>query len=111
MVSFALRVAEKVAVTGISAEVIDLRTARPLDEETVRSSAARTGRVAVFDIGWQGFGLSAEVARVIAEASPLQRPLLSVHRKDEQTPSSAFLEDAHYPKLDEIARRIQAHFN
>jgi pyruvate/2-oxoglutarate/acetoin dehydrogenase E1 component len=111
MVSFALRVAEKVAAAGISAEVIDLRTARPLDGQTIRAAAARTGRVAVFDIGWQGFGLSAEVARVIAEASSLQRPLLSVHRKDEQTPSSAFLEDEHYPKLDEVVHRIQAHFS
>jgi pyruvate dehydrogenase E1 component beta subunit len=111
MVSFALRVADQVAASGISAEVIDLRTARPLDEETIRSCAARTGRVAVFDIGWPGFGLSAEVARVISEASPLQRRLLSVHRKDEQTPSSAFLEDAHYPRLDDVAQQVEAHFS
>ena len=111
MVSFALRVADKVASSGISAEVIDLRTARPLDEETIRASAARTGRVAVFDIGWPGFGMSAEVARVITETSALQRPLLSVHRKDEQTPSSAFLEDGHYPKLEEVAQQVKAHFS
>ena len=111
MVSFALRVADNVASRGISAEVIDLRTARPLDEETIRLSAARTGRVAVFDIGWPGFGMSAEVARVITEASALQRPLLSVHRKDEQTPSSAFLEDEHYPRLDEVSRQVEAHFS
>jgi pyruvate/2-oxoglutarate/acetoin dehydrogenase E1 component len=111
MVSFALRVAEKVAARGISAEVIDLRTARPLDEDAILSSAARTGRVAVFDIGWHGFGLSAEVARVISETSTLQRPLLSVHRKDEQTPSSAFLEDEHYPRLDDVVRQVEAHFS
>ena len=67
--------------------------------------------VAVFDIGWAGFGLSAEVARVITEASVLQRPLLSVHRRDEHTPSSAFLEDEHYPKLDEVVRQVKAHFS
>jgi pyruvate dehydrogenase E1 component beta subunit len=111
MVSFALRVADKVASSGIAAEVIDLRTARPLDEETIRSSAARTGRVAVFDIGWPGFGMSAEVARVISEVSALRRPLLSVHRRDEQTPSSAFLEDEHYPRLDDVAAQVIAAFS
>jgi hypothetical protein len=45
------------------------------------------------------------------EASGLQRPLLSVHRRDEHTPSSAFLEDEHYPKLDEVVRRVKAHFS
>jgi pyruvate dehydrogenase E1 component beta subunit len=111
MARFALQVADKVSASGISAEVIDLRTARPLDEETIRSCAARTGCVAVFDIGWPGFGLSAEVARVITEASVLQRPLLSVHRRDEQTPSSAFLEDDHYPKIEEVAHRVRTQFS
>lgn len=110
MTQFALRVADQVADDGISAEVVDLRTVRPLDEETIRSCASRTGRVAVFDIGWHGFGLSAEVARVIMEASGLQRPLLSVHRKDEHTPSSAFLEHEHYPKIEEVARQVKARF-
>jgi pyruvate dehydrogenase E1 component beta subunit len=111
MVPFALHVADLLAPSGVSAEVVDLRTARPLDEETIRSSAARTGRVAVFDIGWTNFGLSAEVGRVIIESSGLNRPLLSVHRKDEHTPSSAFLEDSHYPKPEEVVRRIKAHFS
>jgi pyruvate dehydrogenase E1 component beta subunit len=111
MTQFALRVAEQVAADGISTEVVDLRTARPLDEETIRSCAARTGRVAVFDIGWRGFGLSAEVARVITESGGLQRPLFSVNRRDEQTPSSAFLEDEHYPKIDEVAQRVRNHFS
>ena len=110
MTQFALRVADQVAAAGIDAEVVDLRTARPLDEDTIRTSAARTGRIAVFDIGWAGFGLSAEVARVVTEASVLQRPLLSVHRRDEHTPSSTFLEDEHYPKVDEVARRVKVHF-
>lgn len=111
MTQFALRVADEVSVSGMSAEVIDLRTARPLDEEAIRSAAARTGRVAVFDIGWPGFGLSAEVARVIVESFVLQRPMLSVHRKDEHTPSSAFLEDEHYPKLDEVVRQVKSRFS
>jgi pyruvate dehydrogenase E1 component beta subunit len=111
MVPFAFRVAELLSPTGLSAEVVDLRTARPLDEDMIRSRAARTGRVAVFDIGWTNFGLSAEVGRVIIESTGLQRPLLSVHRKDEHTPSSAFLEDSHYPKPDEVARQVKAHFS
>lgn len=111
MVPFALRVAELVSSSGMSADVVDLRTVRPLDEDAIRSRAARTGRVAVFDIGWTNFGLSAEVARVIVEDSGLKRPLLSVHRMNEHTPSSAFLEDSHYPKADEVARRVEARFS
>jgi acetoin:2,6-dichlorophenolindophenol oxidoreductase subunit beta len=111
MTGFALQVADRVSASGISAEVVDLRTARPLDVETIRSSAARTGRVAVFDIGWNRFGLSAEVARVITEAAGLQRPLLSVHRRDEHTPSSAFLEVEHYPKIDEVVLQVTTHFS
>jgi acetoin:2,6-dichlorophenolindophenol oxidoreductase subunit beta len=111
MTRFALQVADQVSASGISAEVVDLRTARPLDEDTIRSCASRTGRVAVFDIGWPGFGLSAEISRVISEASALERPLLSVHRRDEQTPSSAFLEVDHYPKIDEVAYRVKAQFS
>jgi pyruvate dehydrogenase E1 component beta subunit len=111
MVPFALRVAELLAPSGMSAEVVDLRTVRPLDEETIRSCAAHTGRVAVFDIGWTNFGLSAEVGRVIIESSGLKSSLLSVHRKDEHTPSSAFLEDSHYPKPEDVARQLKAHFS
>ena len=110
MVQFAMRVADEVASDGISAEVVDLRTVRPLDEDAIRSSAARSGRVAVFDIGWPGFGLSAEIARVITEATVLHAPLLSVHRKDEHTPSSAFLEDMHYPKVDQVVEQVRRHF-
>ena len=65
----------------------------------------------MFDIGWNRFGLSAEVARVITEASGLQRPLLSVHRRDEHTPSSAFLEVEHYPKIDEVVQQVTTHFS
>jgi pyruvate/2-oxoglutarate/acetoin dehydrogenase E1 component len=111
MAQFALQVADRVAADGMSAEVVDLRTVRPLDEETIRSCAARTGRVAVFDIGWHSFGLSAEVARVIMEGTGLRRPLLSVHRRDEHTPSSAFLEHEHYPKIDEVVHQVRKHFS
>ena len=107
MTPFAVQVAEQLASgSGLSAEVVDLRTVRPLDAEMIREHAAQTGRVAVFDIGWASFGLSAEVARIISEASVLNRPLISVHRRDEHTPSSAFLEDGHYPKVDEVAERV-----
>ena len=110
MTGFALEVADRLSESKMSAQVVDLRTARPLDEETIRRCAASTGGVAVFDIGWPSFGLAGEVARVLAEDGRLQRPLLSVHRRDEHTPSSAFLEASHYPSVDEVTRQVVRQF-
>jgi len=107
MVRFAAEVADRVAADGVEAEVIDLRTVRPLDEGTIRESVRRTGSVAVFDIGWPSFGLGAEVSRVILESGGLRRPLLNIHRKDEHTPSSVFLEYGHYPIVEDVVAQVK----
>jgi pyruvate dehydrogenase E1 component beta subunit len=109
MVAFAEQVAGELAERGISAEVLDLRTVRPLDSDAICRSASRTRRVAVFDIGWTTFGLASEVSRHILEAGIcLMAPLVTVARRDEHTPASCFLEDDYYPKVAEAANRIEA---
>jgi pyruvate dehydrogenase E1 component beta subunit len=64
----ALQAAEDLSHQGVEAEVIDLRTVSPLDGETVAASAARTGKVLVVDEDYTAFGLSGEIAAVLAEA-------------------------------------------
>jgi pyruvate dehydrogenase E1 component beta subunit len=110
MVGFAERVAKRLARSHIEAEVLDLRTVAPLDAEAIVASVAKTRRVAVFDIGWEPFGLAAEVARVVAggPAFRLAAPLVSLARAFAQTPASCFLEAAHYPDEDDATARVRA---
>ncbi|MHB8053772.1 MAG: transketolase C-terminal domain-containing protein [Candidatus Aminicenantales bacterium] len=63
----ALQAAETLQKEGISAEVLDLRTISPLDKTSLCAAAAKTGRVLVVDEDYEGFGLSGEVAAVLAE--------------------------------------------
>ncbi|MDP3723079.1 MAG: transketolase C-terminal domain-containing protein [Candidatus Omnitrophota bacterium] len=113
MVGFAERVAERLAPLGIEAEVLDLRTLAPLDAEAILTSVKKTRRVAVFDIGWEPFGLAAEVARVVSTSDQfrLAGPLLSVARAHEHTPASCFLEYRHYPTEEETVTRVRALFS
>ena len=108
MVEFAESVAARLEEYGVSAEVLDLRTLSPLDEAAIIASVRRTGRAAVFDPGWQRFGLAAEVARVITMNTPgsLRAPLLSVGQKWEHTPGGCFLEHTHYPLLGDVVEAV-----
>lgn len=108
MVGFAESVATQLELHGISAEVIDLRTLSPLDEMAIVESVGRTGRVAVFDVGWERFSLGGEVARVICmDAScQLKGPLVTVGQKEEHTPAGCFREYAHYPIQTEVVNEL-----
>lgn len=108
MVGFAESVAVQLEASGISAEVIDLRTLSPLDEMAIIESVIRTGRVAVFDVGWQRFSLAAEVARVICMNAPcqLRSPLVSIGQKWEHVPGGCFREYAHYPIQSEVVDEL-----
>ena len=62
----------------------------------------------VIDVGWESFGLAAEVSRhLLMQGVQLASPLLSVARRDEHTPASCFLEDGYYPRQDEIISQIR----
>lgn len=112
MVEFAQGVAQDLAKKNIQAEVIDLRTLSPLDEKQIIASVERTGRVVVFDVGWQKFGLAAEVSRVICmnPACRLRSPLVSVGQKWEHTPGGCFREYEHYPIQKQVLIELQRLF-
>ena len=110
MVGFALQAAEKLAEEGIEAEVIDLRTLRPLDHETIVESVKKTNRLVSAEEGWGPMGVGAEVvARVIEHAFDyLDAPPLRVHQEDVPLPYAANLEALSLPGVDKIVKAVKA---
>ena len=100
----ALTAAEELAGDGIEAEVVDLRTLRPIDDATINASVARTGRAMVVDEGWRSVGLSAEVAARITEACfyHLDAPVARVCGAEVPIPYPAHLEQAALPQVPAI---------
>lgn len=111
MVGFALQAADTLAEQGIDAEVIDLRTIRPLDTDTVIESVKKTNRIVCCEEGWRFFGVGAEIAATVtAEAFDyLDAPPARVHQKDVPLPYAANLEALSLPGANDIveaARRV-----
>ena len=106
MAAEALIAAESLANDGIDAEVIDLRSLKPWDSETVILSARKTGRVVVADPGWRTAGASAEIAATVAAGAfdKLRAPIERVTLPDVPAPSSAAEERAYYPGAADIRR-------
>jgi pyruvate/2-oxoglutarate/acetoin dehydrogenase E1 component len=106
MVPEALKAAEQLCEEGIDAEIIDLRTAKPLDRETVLESVSRTGRLVAADISWRTCGLAAEVCATVCEAAfkSLRAAVARVTLPDCSAPASASLEEAYYPRAAAIAQ-------
>ena len=103
--------AEALAQEDIDAEVIDLRTLRPLDQDTILESVARTHRAVVIDEGWRSGSLSAEIAARIQEEIfyDLDAPVARVCSREVPIPYPKALEDAAIPGHDRImaaARRV-----
>jgi len=109
MVGFALQAAEKLSEEGIEAEVIDLRTLRPLDHETIVESVKKTSRLVSAEEGWGPMGVGAEVvARVIEHAFDyLDAPPLRVHQEDVPLPYAANLEVLSLPGVDKIVAAVK----
>jgi pyruvate dehydrogenase E1 component beta subunit len=110
MVGYALEAAEKLAADGITAEVIDLRTIRPLDVETIVESVKKTNRLVTIEEGWGPMGVGAEVvARVLEEAFDyLDAPPARVHQEDVPMPYAANLEALSSPSVDKIVKAAKA---
>ena len=106
MIPAALKAAE--AAAGVSAEIIDLRTLSPFDEETVLASAAKTGRVLLVHEAPRQCGLGAELAAVIAEKAllSLKAPILRVTGPDITIPLPR-TEDLYYVEAGRIGRGIR----
>jgi len=110
MVGLALKAAEELAADGIEAEVIDLRTLRPLDHETVVESVKKTNRLVTVEEGWGPMGVGAEViARVIEHAFDwLDAPPARVHQEDVPLPYAANLEALSLPSVERIVKAAKA---
>ncbi len=106
MIRVALAAAEQLEGDGISAEVIDPRTLVPLDVEALVRSAEKTGRAIVVDEGHQRYGVSAEVAAVIADRAfySLDAPVKRLAALDVPIPFSPPLEDVTVPTPDLVAQ-------
>ncbi len=104
MVGRALEAAEKLAALGIEAEVIDLRSLRPLDIETIVDSVKRTNRLLSVEEGWPVCGIGAELSAVAMEHAFdwLDAPVVRVTGKDVPMPYAANLERMAVPQVDDV---------
>jgi pyruvate dehydrogenase E1 component beta subunit len=110
MVDRALKAAEKLAEEGIEAEVIDLRTIRPLDVETIVTSVQKTNRVVSVEEGWPRFGMGAEIAAIMMEEAFdwLDAPVHRVTGKDVPMPYAANLERLALPQVEDVVAAAKA---
>ena len=108
--TYALKAAEELEKENISAEVIDLRTIRPMDTETIVASVKKTGRIVTVEEGWKQSGVGAEIAaRVMEEAFDyLDAPVARVSGKDVPMPYAANLEKLALPSVAEIVDAAKA---
>jgi len=110
-VGHAMQAAEALAQAGISAEVINLRTLRPLDVETIVASVKKTNRIVTVEEGWPYAGIGAEIAATVMEHcfDWLDAPLARVHGADVPMPYAANLEKLALPQVSQVvdaARRL-----
>ena len=108
MVLESIRCAEVLSSQGISVEVLDLRTIRPLDTQTILRSVSKTLRVVVADNGWVQFGVSAEIVSVITETifDKLLSAPVRIGVNNSPSPSTRALANNFYPRADNIAKII-----
>jgi pyruvate dehydrogenase E1 component beta subunit len=108
--SYALKAADELAKEGIEAEVIDLRTLRPMDTDTIVASVKKTGRAVTVEEGWQQSGVGAEVAARIMEHAfdYLDAPVARVSGKDVPMPYAANLEKLALPSVAEVVAAAKA---
>ncbi len=108
--SYALKAAEELAKDDISAEVVDLRTIRPMDIETVVRSVIKTGRCVTVEEGWPQSGVGAEIAaRVMSEAFDyLDAPVVRITGKDVPMPYAANLEKLALPNVGDVVAAARA---
>jgi pyruvate dehydrogenase E1 component beta subunit len=108
--SYALKAADELAKENISAEVIDLRTLKPMDSDTIVESVKKTGRLVTVEEGWKQSGVGAEIAaRVMVDAFDyLDAPVERVTGKDVPMPYAANLEKLALPSVAEVVAAAKA---
>jgi pyruvate dehydrogenase E1 component beta subunit len=108
--TYALKAANELAKENIEAEVIDLRTLRPLDAQTIITSVQKTGRAVVVEEGWQQSGVGAEISARLMEGAfdYLDAPVARVSGKDVPMPYAANLEKLALPSIAEVIQAAKA---
>jgi len=108
--TYALRAADELAKENISAEVIDLRTLKPMDSSTIIESVKKTGRIVTVEEGWKQSGVGAEIAaRVMEDAFDyLDAPIARVTGKEVPMPYAANLEKLALPSVAEVVEAAKA---
>ncbi|MEM9616761.1 MAG: pyruvate dehydrogenase complex E1 component subunit beta [Pseudomonadota bacterium] len=108
-VKFALEAAEMLAGEGVSAEVVDLRTLRPMDAETVINSVKKTNRIVTVEEGWAPCGVGAEVAWQVTQHAfdYLDAPPARVTQEDTPLPYAANLEALSLPNAEKIVKAVK----
>jgi pyruvate dehydrogenase E1 component beta subunit len=109
-VSYALKAAEALEKEGISAEIVDLRTIRPMDTDTIIASVMKTGRCVTIEEGYPQSGVGAEIsARIMEHAFDyLDAPVIRITGKDVPMPYAANLEKLALPSVAEIVQAVKA---
>jgi pyruvate dehydrogenase E1 component beta subunit len=108
--NYALKAADELAKDNISAEVIDLRTLKPMDSDTIIESVKKTGRLVTVEEGWKQSGVGAEIAARIMEQAfdYLDAPVARVSGKDVPMPYAANLEKLALPSVAEVVEAAKA---
>ncbi|OYX86470.1 MAG: pyruvate dehydrogenase complex E1 component subunit beta, partial [Azorhizobium sp. 35-67-5] len=108
--TYALKAAEELAKQGIEAEVIDLRTIRPMDLPTIIESVKKTGRCVTVEEGWPQSGVGAEIVAQLMEKAfdYLDAPVLRVTGKDVPMPYAANLEKLALPSVADVIEAVRA---
>jgi pyruvate dehydrogenase E1 component beta subunit len=108
--TYALKAAEELAAEGIDAEIIDMRTLRPMDTQTLVTSVRKTGRAVTVEEGWAQSGVGAEIAARLMEQAfdYLDAPVARVSSKDVPMPYAANLEKLALPSAAEIVEAAKS---
>ncbi|MBJ6986236.1 MULTISPECIES: pyruvate dehydrogenase complex E1 component subunit beta [unclassified Devosia] len=107
---YATLATEKLVAAGVDVELIDLRTLRPMDTDTIIASVKKTGRLVTVEEGWPQGGIGAEIAAVVMEQAfdYLDAPVTRVTGKDVPMPYAANLEKLALPSVDDVIAAVNA---
>lgn len=109
ILDLAIQAVDSLKESGITVDVIDLRTLKPLDETILFESLERTGRILVVDTGWAMAGVCSEIGCLAAEKGfrYLKAPVARIGLPDIPTPAGFTLEQYYYPDVERIAKKIK----
>jgi len=104
---------EAVRLAGIEAEIVDLRTLRPLDMEPVLESFRKTNRAVVVEEGWKSYGVGSEISSRIYEQAfdYVDAPIIRVAQKEVPLPYNRTLEQAALPQVQDIIDAVKEVLN